>query len=224
MRLSVVSPALGAVRPSGEVMSSADKALGFALSGGWKGMAERAHFVQFFNDDDVLLDSACGFIGGGLLAGAACVVITTPQRIQDLESRLMARGFDLASARAWKQYSTFDAAETLAKFMVDGMPDAKRFDEVVGAAIAAADEHHPRVLAFGEMVGLLWTQGNREAAVQLEKLWNKLAERYGFSLFCAYPANEIDREAHAQAFADICAEHGGVIHADHYAPSASPNS
>lgn len=205
-------------------MSQADKALGFALSGGWKGMAEHAHFVQFFTEDDVLLDSVCGFIGGGLLAGAACVVITTPERIADLESRLIARGFDLASARTWKQYSTLDAADTLAKFMVDGLPDATLFDEFVGSAIAAADEHHPRVLAFGEMVGLLWTEGNREAAVELEKLWNKLAERYAFSLFCAYPANEIDREAHAEAFADICAEHGGVIHADRYAPPGSTGS
>jgi hypothetical protein len=205
-------------------MSQADKALGFALSGGWKGMAEHAHFVQFFNEDDVLLDSVCGFIGGGLLAGAACVVIATPKRIEDLESRLTARGFDLTAARAWKQYSTLDAANTLAKFMVDGLPDATLFDEVVGTAIGAADEHHPRVLAFGEMVGLLWTQGNHEAAVQLEKLWNKLAGRYAFSLFCAYRANEIDRDAHAKAFADICAEHGGVIHADHYAPQGSAGS
>ena len=180
-------------------------------------MGENAHFVQFFNEDDVLLDSVCGFIGGGLLAGSACVVISMPERIRQLELRLVDRGFDIASARQWKQYSTLDAADTLSKFMVDGLPDAELFDAVVGAVIAAADAKHPRVLAFGEMVGLLWSAGNREGAIQLEKLWNALSKRYGFSLFCAYPAHEIDRETHAQAFHDICAEHGGVIHADHYA-------
>ncbi|MGH8172714.1 MAG: MEDS domain-containing protein [Rhodanobacteraceae bacterium] len=192
-------------------------ALQFALSGGWKGMGETAHFVQFYNDDKVLLDSICGFIGGGLIAGAGCVVIATPKRIRDLETQLIDRGFDLDSARRWKQFSALVAADTLATFMVDGMPDPERFAAVVGSVIAGADTDHPRVLAFGEMVGLLWSEGNRAAAVELEKLWNALAKRYGCSVFCAYPANDIDREAHAREFAHVCAEHSGVIHADHYA-------
>jgi hypothetical protein len=180
-------------------------------------MGQSRHFVQFFDRDEVLLDSVCGFLGGGLLAGEACVVIATPAHLDGIYRKLAERGFDLDAARDWNQYVTLDAAQTLARFMVDGMPDARRFNDVIGPVIAGAEQSHPRVLAFGEMVALLCADGNHAGALQLEKLWNLLAKRYGFTLFCAYPKNVFDGDAHVQAFADVCAEHSGVIHAESHA-------
>jgi len=180
-------------------------------------MGTSRHFVQFFDREAVLLDSVCGFIGGGLLAGEACVVIATAAHLDGIHRKLVERGFDIDAARKWQQYVTLDAAQTLARFMVDGMPDERRFNEVIGPVIAAAEEGHPRVLAFGEMVALLCAEGNHEAALQLEKLWNALSKRYGFSLFCAYPMDVFDGDKHVEAFAAVCAEHSGVIHAESHA-------
>lgn len=177
-------------------------------------MGDSRHFVQFFDREAVLLDSVCGFIGGGLLAGAACVVIATEAHLDGIHRQLVDRGFDVDAARKWKQYVTLDAEQALAHFMVDGVPDEGRFNEMIGPILAAAEEGHPRVLAFGEMVALLCAEGNHEAALQLEKLWNALSKRYGFSLFCAYPMNVFDGDEHVSAFAAVCAEHSGVVHAE----------
>jgi len=43
---------------------------------------------------------------------------------------------------------------------------------------------HPRVAVFGEYVNLLLAQGNAEAAIQMEKLGNQLANLYDV-IFCA---------------------------------------
>jgi signal transduction histidine kinase len=104
--------------------------------------------------------------------------------------------------------------------MRDGWPDAERFTAVVGSALgqaaAAAGEGNPHISAFGEMVALLWMQGNAEAAIRLEQLWNDLAQTYSLSLRCAYPMSGFDREYHSDSFLKICAEHSHVIPAESY--------
>ena len=93
-------------------------------------------------------------------------------------------GFDTAKAFEQARYVPLDAAETLEKFMLDGMPDAALFTEIIGGvlgqAAAAAEGKNPRVAAFGEMVALLWAEGNAQAAVRLEQLWNELARTFPF--------------------------------------------
>ena len=74
--------------------------------------------------------------------------------------------------------------------MIDGRPDRARFADLVGTAVARAQDGHPRVRAFGEMVGLLWSDGKHEAAIALEELWNELLGHQPFALMCSYPARQ----------------------------------
>ena len=64
---------------------------------------------------------------------------------------------------------------------------------------------------YGEMVAVLWDQGNVAAAIELERLWNELADSNPFSLFCAYPIRAFDLDAGAERFRKICAQHSAVI-------------
>ncbi len=173
------------------------------------------HSVQFYSEDRFLLDELGQFIGAALTAGSSAVVIATPAHEDSLSQRLMAEGIDLAQAIVSGRYTVLDAGETLSRFMINGVPDAGRFCQLLGgviarAASAAEDENH-RVVAFGEMVALLWAEGKSEAAVQLEKLWNQAARTYSFSLRCAYPMQGFCREDHAEALLNICAEHSHVL-------------
>ena len=43
----------------------------------WSELDASEHLVQFYETDEFLLDSVSGFIGAGLGAGAACIVIAT---------------------------------------------------------------------------------------------------------------------------------------------------
>jgi PAS domain S-box-containing protein len=147
-------------------------------------------------------------------AGDAAVVIATATHREQLAQRLESRGLRLASAVYEGRYIALDAAETLAKFMVNGAPDATRFDTIIGDVLKqaerAAQGEQPRIVAFGEMVALLFADGQEEAALQLERLWNELAKTRKFYLHCAYPLGIFTDAAHAHSFEQICGEHHHV--------------
>ncbi|HEY4386628.1 MAG TPA: PAS domain S-box protein, partial [Ktedonobacteraceae bacterium] len=72
------------------------------------------------------------------------------------------------------------------------------------------------VRIFGEMVALLWAQGNRAAAIRLEDLWNELGQAYAFSLFCAYPMQGFGGSTHEAQFSQICQQHSQVVLPESY--------
>jgi PAS domain S-box-containing protein len=66
------------------------------------------------------------------------------------------------------------------------------------------------------MVALLWAEGNQDAALELEQLWNRLADTHSFHLHCAYPISLFASQADAESIAAVCGEHSGVIPAEQY--------
>lgn len=186
----------------------------------WDDLDSRAHSVQFYGDDAVLLDGLSRFIGSALRAGDAGVVIATKAHRAGLAKRLTARGLDITLAAKQGRFISLDAAEVLAQFTLDGWPDGARFADllggIIGGAAAAVNSEHQRVAAFGEMVALLWAEGKREAAIRLEQLWNDLAQTHGFSLRCAYPMSFFSQAGDGVPLGKICAEHARVIPAESY--------
>jgi PAS domain S-box-containing protein len=182
----------------------------------WSRVGELDHFVHFYETDRFLLDLLSTFIVTGLRAGDACIVVATQAHRDGLDERLQAFGLDVAAAKASGQFVALDAAETLAKFMVDGSPEPERFVEVVGGIIARVAEGQRRVRAFGEMVALLWAQGNQGAAIQLEELWNQLRKTRPFSLFCAYPIKGFVGDTMGSQLGEVCDAHARVIPAESY--------
>jgi len=189
-------------------------------SAAWDGRTTQAHSVQFYEEDRFLLEELSRFIGAALGAGEAGVVIATPDHRAALEQRLRERGLDLRRATAEGRFVAVDAAETLAQFMVDGQPDAARFAERVGGLLAraagVARGARPQVVAFGEMVALLWMEGQPEAALRLEQLWNDLAQTHAFDLRCAYPLTFFAQAGDTEPIRQICAAHSHVIPAESY--------
>ncbi len=183
----------------------------------WSEIGRSEHFVQFYETDAYLVESVSSFIGNGLAAGEGAVVIATQSHRHRVHKKLRARGLDVSVARQCGQYVVLDAAETLSRFMAGGAPDPGRFQEVVGGVIERLAIGRPRVRAFGEMVALLWAEGNRDAACRLEQLWNDLARTHSFALFCAYPLRGFGQEADRARFDEICACHARVLPAESYA-------
>ncbi|MDT7605062.1 MAG: hypothetical protein QOF61_3059 [Acidobacteriota bacterium] len=202
--------------------SDAHLAHGFAPCPDWSAMSESEHFVQFYEADVFLLSSLSGFIRAGLEAGDACIIVATEAHREGLDEQLLASGLDVAAARESGQFVVLDAAETLSKFMVDGSPDPVRFTEVIGGLIARVAKGRPRVRAFGEMVALLWAEGNQDGAIRLEELWNDLGKAYQFSLFCAYPMHGFGGEHFVEPLGNVCTTHTRVIPAESYATLDNP--
>ncbi len=186
----------------------------------WNTPRSKGHSVQFYEEDSYLLEGLGRFIGAAILAGDAALIITTESHRDGLLTLLGSRGLDLKLAMSEGRFLTFDAAEMLTKFMVDGTPDAALFAEVTENLITrlASTESGEtrRVAVFGEMVALLWADGQLEAAVQLEQLWNQLGRTHSFQLHCAYPLNQFSKEEDRKKILEICAEHSHVVPTEQY--------
>lgn len=146
------------------------------------------HAVQFYGNDAELFKTVGAFLSEGLVAAQPAVVIATEPHRKAIEAALEERFIDVERARRLGDLVLLDAEETLATFMVDGVPTASVFKKVVGDVIEQTLRGRERtpVRAYGEMVDILWKQGKTEAAVRLEVLWNELASTHVFSLLCGY--------------------------------------
>ncbi|MGH9570576.1 MAG: PAS domain S-box protein, partial [Candidatus Angelobacter sp.] len=186
---------------------------------------EHAHSVQFYGNDQFLLEGLSRFVGAALGAGDASIVIATRAHRDGLIACLQAYGMDTTLAMQQGRYISLDAEETLARLMVNGRPDADLFHEWIGGVVKRARSSgrggQGTVAAFGEMVALLWAEGNVEAALRLEQLWNELARTEKFHLRCAYPMGLFPNEEDSSLMERICAEHSHVVPAESYSSLAS---
>jgi hypothetical protein len=160
------------------------------------------HIVQTYQDTAFLVEAVAEYLGTGLGRGEAAIVIARPEHTARFVEKLGARTAD--------QVVLLDAEETLARFMVDGMPEWTAFREVVGGLIARVRLQYPTVRAYGEMVDILWQQGNREAAIRLEEYWNELGRLQTFSLFCAYAMDPLDAKSYS-GLDSVCKVHTHLI-------------
>jgi PAS domain S-box-containing protein len=181
---------------------------------------QRAHLVQLYSDDNVLLDVLCRFIGGAIAVGDAGIIIATQTHHEGLLARLQARGLDIAKAISQGRYLSVDAEDLLPRIMANGQVDESRFTEIVGDLLTrardATDCKDSRIAVFGELVALLWADGKPQEALRVEQLWNDLARNHYFSLLCAYPIAGFDNDRHIEPFLKMCAEHSGVVPGESY--------
>ncbi len=194
-----------------------------APNSNWSKMGPSDHFAQFYEGDTYLMHSLHEYAKAGLIGGEAVIVVATSAHRVRLQALLESDGIDVVLASASGQYVALDAAETLSQFMVDGEPNAKRFKAVIGTILTRAAEGRERVRAFGEMVALLWADGNHEAALALEGFWNDLQKVQPFSLFCGYPLKGFEGEQLGAPLGRVCTAHSQVIPAESYVSLASPD-
>ena len=182
------------------------------------------HFVRFYDDSDTLLDEVASFLERALRARGRGIVIATGAHADALRRRLdELAGAEGRSAPRSRDVTWLDAETTLARVLADGWPDRARFEYEVGRIVAEACAGGAPVHAFGEMVALLCARGRYDAALHLERLWNELARKLDFSLFCAYPWALFPSSDVGHVFRQVCAAHDHAC-ADVAAPlpSAQP--
>jgi len=154
------------------------------------------HVVQLYGEDDrLLIQNVARFLVEGLRRGDGLLVIATPEHRTSVTGYLRQEsGYPRAVLEG--RLAFLDARSTLQRFLVDGAPDPALFESVIGESLRRVRGRavHAGVRAYGEMVGLLWTAGEREAAIQLEGLWNDLLSQCDVSLFCSYPLDVLSPE------------------------------
>jgi anti-sigma regulatory factor (Ser/Thr protein kinase) len=164
------------------------------------------HDVLFYGSDTELVQQVALFVAEALHAGAGALVVATPAHRPAIDASLQRMGLPLPELAARRRYVTVDAAEVLDQFLDAGRPDPARFEAAVGGLLDSITGEHAPLHAFGEMVALLWEQGNVIGAVELEERWNDLARTRDFALLCGYPSGSLER-ASLTDVTRVCGEH-----------------
>jgi hypothetical protein len=168
------------------------------------------HAVKFYGTDDSLFTTVAGFLAEGLIVRQPAIVIATPSHQAAIVEYLCGRLIDCDAALRRGDLLLLDAEETLGLFMVNGLPDKDLFEKSVGAIVQQTLAGRPGVMrAYGEMVDVLWKQGQTDAAIALEILWNKLAHKHNFGLLCGYSMGSFYKQS--KQLESVCAQHTHVI-------------
>ncbi len=174
------------------------------------------HVVQFYEREVDLFEVVGRHLARAVRAQETSVVIASATHRRAFETELERAGIDTVEARRTGRLAMFDAASTMTKFMVEGQIDREIFCSVLADILdKAEDEVGRQVHVYGEMVALLWDAGDVLAAIELESLWNDLAEWRPFSLLCAYPSASVAGSEHAEALRNICHLHSSVLQSAH---------
>ena len=181
--------------------------------GGLPENQEPGHLVQFYQADEALLTSnAVDFLLDALKLGQAALVISTPERNAAFASALRESGFEPNVAVRERSLLFADAEETLRRFMLDGQPDWRRFERTMEALIREVRPHADAGLrSYGELVGLLWQEGQYAAAIRLEQFWNSLMSVRAMHLFCAYPIDVFGKEFQSATLDPLLCAHTHLV-------------
>jgi hypothetical protein len=189
----------------------------------WLGLLSSAgprdHIVQLYQDQDFLNRAVCRFAAGAIANGEGIVLVPTAAHWEAFRPRLQAEGVDVKAAQDRGQLTVVDADELLPRFMRDAMPDAPVFlglaSEVIGNARDAG--RYPKVRWWGEMVNILWEQGNVAASMSLEDQFDRLAHQHEIAIFCSFVMDNFNSEVHTRMLPRLSQNHSHLIPVQDYA-------
>jgi DNA-binding NarL/FixJ family response regulator len=171
------------------------------------------HEIHFYSDDDEFVEGMASVIGTDLQSGATVIFLALRAHRERVFSRLAAYpAFDVAVAEG--RYQPLDADEVIDSFMVDGELNRDRFMQVANSALSqatsASKANGRRVVGCGQCAPLLWLRGHKEAAIQIEQMWNEVSKEFPFDILCSYPFASIKNLEDSRALQQICAEHSAI--------------
>jgi KaiC/GvpD/RAD55 family RecA-like ATPase len=178
-------------------------------------MIDRGHFhaVRFYENQSSLCRIVASFLREGFAHGQPALIIATAEHSRGIVAELSARDLFAEALIDSGDLILIDATQTLASFMLGGLPNPDKFAEVITAALERVrrGRRGVTVRAYGEMVDILWKQGLDVAAIQLEMLWNRLARNGEFSLLCGYAMGNFYKDASVR---EVCRQHTHLVHSD----------
>ncbi len=172
------------------------------------------HLVQFYREDSFLTDTVTNYVAPALMNGEGVIIIATEKHLGMFEQSLRQLPLNTSLLRLTGQLVMLEAQATLDKLMVNGLPDTQKFAEVIGDVLYETKSKFHHVKAYGEMVNILWNEGNIYGTIALEKLWNNILNKKEFSLLCAYSMDSMSEEKEGIGFSEVCQCHTHVIPAE----------
>jgi hypothetical protein len=179
----------------------------------------RDHIVQLYQDQEFLNRAVCRFAAGAIANGEGIILVPTAAHWEAFRPRLEAEGVDIETSQESGQLTVVDADELLPQFMRDAMPDAPVFLGLAADVVAKARNagRYPKVRWWGEMVNLLWEQGNAAASMSLEDQFDRLAHHHEIAIFCSFVMDNFNGEVHSRMLPRLGQNHSHLIPVEDYA-------
>ena len=189
----------------------------------WSGLlasaGPRDHIVQLYQDQQFLNRAVCRFAAGAIANGEGVILVPTVAHWEAFRPRLEAEGVDVKAVQNSGQLTVVDADELLPRFMRQNMPDAPVFlglaADVIGKAHGGG--RYPKVRWWGEMVNILWEQGNVAASMSLEDQFDRLAHQHDIAIFCSFVMDNFNSEVHSRMLPRLSQNHSHLIPVEDYA-------
>jgi len=122
------------------------------------------------------------------------------------------RGFEAAVSEG--RYQPLDADQVIESFMLGGELNRDRFMQIAQSAVSqaasASKAKGRRVVACGECAPLLLSRGYKEAAIQVEQMWNEVSKEQPVDILCCYPLATVKTREDSSVLQQICAEHSAI--------------
>jgi DNA-binding NarL/FixJ family response regulator len=176
-------------------------------------VAGSRHAVQFHANDSHFLDEVSKLVGATLRSGEQVVLVTSESTRNGVAQRLQARQLNLAMLAERGQYVAQDSALALSQVMHDGRPDKEHLAEIIHGLdrLRLAVPNGPgRLTIFGDMTVSLCRNGDFEAALELERIWNDLTRALPFFTVCSYPIDCFENSEALNLLSNVCAAHSAV--------------
>jgi MEDS: MEthanogen/methylotroph, DcmR Sensory domain len=143
--------------------------------------AGEAHVAFLYSDDAEICRAVADHLAPVVAGEAVGIVIATDSHWRAVAATLEERdGADVAAMERDGRLFVRNAAGTLAAIHRGGRIDPERFEVEVGGLVRRAAGSGLPLCAYGEMVMLLWDEGDAAGALELEGLWNELNAREPF--------------------------------------------
>jgi len=177
------------------------------------------HIVQLYQDEEFYGEAISYFAAEGLVRGESIILVATQSNWRNISQRLTDKGFDIPELFARGQLTLLDADETLPKFMVGGMPDGNIFKPLARETInkARCGGKYPAIRWWGEMVNVLYVDGNGKASNRLEEFFDEVAHEQSIAIFCSFLMDRYDPAIYDDALGNVCRTHSHLIPTHDYA-------
>jgi hypothetical protein len=177
------------------------------------------HIVQLYQDPDFYAEAISHFAAEGLVRNESIIFVATEPNWRNISARMTGKGYDVDQLQRDGRLTALDADRTLPKFIRNNMPDASTFKTIARDTIQKArkDGKYRRVRWWGEMVNVLYVEGNGKGSTRLEELFDEVAHEEQIAIFCSFFMDKFDKNIYDGPLADVCRTHANLIPAENYA-------
>jgi len=182
------------------------------------------HIVQLYQHESDLERAVATYAFQAAEHDDAVLFVATRDHADTFRRGLAAQGMDVEAAAARGQLVFVHVEDIMPRFMRGAMPDATTFKTVVNDLLDSIqrDGRFRHVYVFGEIVNVLWQQGNRDGTLLVEQLWGELQQARPFTLYCGFQVDRPPLQLLNGPMHDVLATHSAVVSAIDHRPGPGP--